>query len=377
MRNRFENAKNNLIDLLRAYGHRAITVKIDRNGEELKILASSFVKRQMTTTGIFFPFNEKNKKNTKIINTTLDDDDLSILFHRAVFEFEEAYIEEFCLGRPEAEGFVNSIYSWIDRKDEWLKCTFSNYDEPLEPFLKSLPKPKHEKGDLSVGLNVAEEDVKALRKMGFRQISSVKSMTQVLWAFATYRIPITHSMHDAILFITVDEDAVDYLNSHVRNYNTFIQERIEDAAFPGEKESRKLQEEIKELNKKHQTELQERSRNHKMEVKELNKKHLEELQAKVQNYKEKLKGYEAITKRFRRFIQLPNGKVSQIFDLTKEYDIDFFISWYRIVHKKVKNQTVKYIMAERFADNPSEAELFLKKVDEYNSSLNSCDDEVE
>ena len=105
----FENAKLYLIDLLRAYGHRLIIVKIKQNGEEVEVMARTFVKHQLTTAGIEFPYNELNKNCTKIINPDLDNDELSILFHRAVFNLETAYLEEFCKGKPEAEAYVNSV----------------------------------------------------------------------------------------------------------------------------------------------------------------------------------------------------------------------------------------------------------------------------
>ena len=65
----------------------------------------------------------------------------------------------------------------------------------------------------------------------------------------------------------------------------------------------------------------------------------------------------------------PYSKISQIYDLTDEHDIRHFISWFRVLKKKVKNQTVKYIVAKRFEENPDDAELFKKMVEEYNSSL--------
>ena len=148
MENRFEIAKQYLIDLLRAYGHRPIIVKIKRDGEEVEVMARTFVKRQLTEAGIMFPYNELNKKNTKIVNSELENDELSIIFHKAVFEIEAAYVEEFCQGKPEAEAYINSIYSWIERKQEWLNCTFFYYNgEDFEPFLEERPKPDFEKGN--------------------------------------------------------------------------------------------------------------------------------------------------------------------------------------------------------------------------------------
>ena len=105
----FENAQQYLIDLLRIYGHRPIIVKIKQDGEVVEVMARTFVRRQLTTAGILFPWNELNKKSSKIKNNNLDDDELSILFHLAVFDLESAYVQEFCQGKPEAEAYINFI----------------------------------------------------------------------------------------------------------------------------------------------------------------------------------------------------------------------------------------------------------------------------
>ena len=196
----FELAKSYLIDLLRAYGHRPIIVKINQNGEEVEVMARTFVKRQLTTAGIMFPYNEINKRTSRIINSELDNDELSIIFHRAVFDFETTYVEEFCKDNPEAEAFVNAVYGWIERKKEWLECTFSYYKgEEFEAFLEERPEPELKKGDLSADLEVAEEDVKTLKDMGYPQISSIHAMAQLFWAFASYRQPIGKRMKNAFV----------------------------------------------------------------------------------------------------------------------------------------------------------------------------------
>jgi hypothetical protein len=155
-----------------------------QDGEEVEVMARTFVRRQLTAVEIEFPWNELNKRSPKVKNPELDDDELSILFHRAVFDLESAYVEEFCQGKPEAEAYVNSVISWIERKREWLDSTFSYYaGEEIVPFFEESIKGVHEPGELSEGLDVSEEDVKELKKMGFKRISSIQAMMQVFWCF--------------------------------------------------------------------------------------------------------------------------------------------------------------------------------------------------
>lgn len=371
MDSRFETAKQYLIELLRAYGHRPVIVKIKQDGEEVEVMARTFVKRQLTAAGIEFPYNEINKRCSKIINSELDNDELSILFHRAVFDIEAAYVEEFCEGKPEAEAYINSIYSWIDRKQEWLDCTFSYYAaEEIEPFLEEEQRSELELGTFSEGLYVEEEDVKALKKMGFKKISSVQAMMQVFWSFASYRIPIGNSMKNAIFSITVNEEAADYLNSYCHFYNSFIQPKIEEGKFPIDEERiKKHEKQLKELSKRHQTELEERNRKRKEEIAKLNKKHQEEIHKISVTAKE----YKKLIEKYRKQAKNPYSKLSQIYDFTNENDIKAFISWYKAVHKKVKNQTVKAIIRGRFGEDESAAELFKRMVDDYNSTLLAVD----
>ncbi len=386
MASRFDAARNYRIDLLRAYGHRPIIVKIANDGEEVQIMAKNFVKRQLSTANIYFPYNETNKKNTKIINSDLDNDELSIIFHQAVFDFETAYVEEFCQGKPKAEAYINSIYNWIERKQEWLRNTFYYYNvEELVPFLTEETSSKLSKGDLSADLEITEEDVKLLKQMGYKQISSVQAMMQLFWNFASNRIPISKLMKNAILSITVDEEAADYLTSYFRFYNRFIQERIESEAFPSEEKvikelNKKHQAELLQISKKQQQELNEYKKKYKEETTALNRKHQEDLKNKVQKSKDKAKKYGTVVRKFRQELLNPHGKFHKTYDLTKEEDIKDFISWFSIIHRKIKNQTVKNIVKMTFSEDEDKAELFKRMVDDYNNSLladNDSGDELD
>ena len=88
------HATEYLIDLLRAYGHRAIVVNINQQGEELHVQAKDFVRRQLAAAGIKFPYSETNKPNNRILNKHIDEDMLSVIFHEALFDLETAYVKE-------------------------------------------------------------------------------------------------------------------------------------------------------------------------------------------------------------------------------------------------------------------------------------------
>ena len=323
MESRFEKAKQYLIDLLQTYGHRPILVKV---------------------------------------------------YQDAVFDFDEAYVEEFCQGKPEAESYISSVYSWIERKKEWMDYTFSYYAEKdFVPFLREKPKPKLKKGDLSVGLNVTEEDVEELKGMGYKQISNIHAMIQVFWNFASYRKTIGKGMKNAILSITVDDEAADYLEMYVHYYNRFIQEKTDSDTWTKDRKTAKEinglknmhQAELNALNKKFRTEQIELYTKRKQEMSELRKRHSEELAQYVVMTKE----YRALIDNYRKLLRNPYGRINQTYDLTNEKDIRNFIQWYKVLHKKIKNQVVKNIVKVRFKDNPDDAKLFEQMVEEYNSTL--------
>ncbi len=383
MNTRFETARQYLIELLKAYGHRSIIVKINQNGDEIKAMAKSFVKRHLTAVEIELPFDKIKRNSTKILNPDLDSDELSIIFHKAVFEIEEAYLEEFCLNDPEKEAFINAVQGWIERKKEWIQCTFSYYsDDELMPFLDEEPEPKLKLGDLSVGLEVLEEDLKVLKNMGYTQISSEHSMTQVIWAFASQRKPIEKLMRNAILSITVDEEAAEYLHTHYKYYNRFIQDKIEKEKYFSDKKiasqlTKIHQNELLQLKNKHQKELKELREIHKRDIAERKRKYQLDLQKRLRNSKDKAKKYERVVKKFRQELFNPLGRFFEIYDFTKEEDIKVFISWYGLSHSRIKNQTVKNIIRIKFSDDEDKAELLRKLVDEYNSGLITDEEDIE
>lgn len=361
MENRFENAKLYLIDLLRAYGRRPIVVKIREDGEVIEVMALTFVRHQLASVGILFPFNETNERTSRIINYNIDDIELCIAFHKAVFELETAYIEDFCQGDPQKEEFVDSVNAWIECKQEWLKRTFPYYDgEEIKPFIEERPEPELEKGELSIGLIVNEEDVKTLSLMGYQQISSVYAMMQLFWNFCLWRKTISKSMKNAILSITVNEEAADYLLSYLQFYNRFIKDKLENNDFLNYKKD------IKELNRKHWNELMELKKKYKETLAELKRLQYQgELKGKLQESRGKVKKFKHIVKKLHNKIANP---FSTIYDLTNEDDIMDYISWFKIMGRKIKNQNVKLIVKNRF-ENESAAELFKRMVEEYNATL--------
>ena len=191
MNERFENAKLYLIDLLRAYGHRPVIVKVRMDGEPVEVMAKNMVKKQLTAAGILFPYGEGNKPNQHTINTALDTDMLSVIFYEALFEFESAYIEANCKDNPKAARFIDSVYDWIERKQAWMICTFPSYsDEELRPFLPDK--------------DIEDEKVR-------------KSLNS--------------QIREAVRIVLTSDRLMKVFNHNLSLYNTYIQEKTKDPEF--------------------------------------------------------------------------------------------------------------------------------------------------
>ncbi len=346
---RLYRARKNLSDLLRVYGDYPIIVKVTMEGEEVQVLAKSFVKRQLSKVGLMFPYTAPNKNNTRPINKQLDIDQLSVIFHEAVFEYEEAYIETNCLGDPQAEGYINSIYTWINRKRQWLDCTFQHYeDDELVPFME-------ERKSLDLMTEGAIAAREAFKSYGIRKVDSMKDTNRLFMEMALQHEPITKEQKKHILNLIVDSDVSKAFIEAVDKYNHLLQYKVDNKQIHTEEEENKVK--IKALN---------------IEVTELKKKYKDdvaELKEEVAKLKKRNKAYEKSYKRIRTLLGNPRDVMFNFYDLTKESDIREYLSWYQVSNRKVKNQTIKVLEKFRYPDNPEALDLFKRMVEEYNATL--------
>lgn len=365
MENRYYKARENIIDLIQSYGKRAITVKITQDGEEIKVLPRYFVSRQLKKAGITVPYCGGAKKISKIINPTLDDDMLSVIFHRAVFELEEAYIEEFCQGKPQAQAFIESVNDRIKNKRQWLSCTFPAYkDEELLAFLD----PEITKGYFSAGLEVTEEDAKTLSDMGYDEISNTEEMKELFWDFAVRREPIGRLMKNAILAITLDEQAANYLSRNFRDLNRIIQEHIDSGAAKPTPKATDVN-----LPKDIQQEIMQVRREANKKVKAAKKEVMEDLR-----YLQKLR---KLAKKLKRLLLDPRSPLVQIIDFTKEEDINSFLNWFKYMERHVPPTFVRQLEKRNYEEG--QLDLFKQKVEAHNAKFpvgtpdDDSDDDVE
>ena len=347
---RLDHAIMYLVDLLRAYGKRAIIVNINQQGEEVNIVAKDFVKRQLATAGIKFPYREANKPNVRILNKHIDADMLSVLFHEALFELEDAYVKVYCEGNPKAEKYIDSIYSWIERKEVWIKCTFPPYtDAQLAPFLDTRPIEK------DVDPESVKEAKEKLAELGFDKINTFEDIHKMLWELAMRRNPVTKSLKEAVETLITDERVLAWFQETVHSYNCYVHVRHTDEIF------RKEESVLKKL----KGELTTAQTNFK--VLQGNSKQ-EKLQAESMSRK--------LAKKLMNQLKTHNTRFQNSYDFTREEDIAEFLSWYKIIKRPVNKKTIKDICKRRCPD-PESQEMFLRMVEAQNAlfATNASDDE--
>ena len=345
---RLELATKYLIDLMRAYGHRPITVRVNMDGESVEIMARNFVKRQLTKVGILFPYTEANKANTLRLNSKLDNDMVSVIFHEALFEFEAAYVEEKCHGNPNAEHFANSIYDWIDRKQQWLQCTFPNYtDDELDPFPMPVDDGQEEKDPHAM------QKAKAfLSKFGIEKIEDTPDLNKFFWEMAVRRKVISKPIREAVRTVIVSDRLMKAFNNALVAYNEFIEAKTSDPEFVSEEQK------VKDMAKAHKAELNQLAQAQKQEEKAKNQIKMKLQQEESMSRK--------LTKKFMNQLKTHHSRFQQSYDLTQEKDIEEFLSWYKVLKRPVNKKTIKDIVNLRLKE-PGTSELFLSMVDAHNA----------
>lgn len=358
MGNRFETAKQYLIDLLRAYGHRPVIVKVRMDGTEVEVMAKNMVKKQLTAAGILFPYGEGNKPNQRVINSAIDKDMLSVIFHEALFEFETAYIEVNCKNNPRAARFIDSVYDWIERKQEWMKCTFPAYsDEELQPFL-----PDKEIEDESIDWGARKKAREFLATLGITSFESTDDINKIFWEMAIRRKPVSNRVRDAVRIALTSDRLMKVFNHNLAIYNDYFKEKSENPEF---KDDEQL---VKDVTKQNKKALQ--------EVEQLRSQLRKESNIEKQELKREESMSRKLVKKFMNMLKTNNTRFNKAYDLNNEADIVEFLSWYKMIKRPVNKKTIRD-MSRLKCTEPGTEELFLRLVEEHNAEFGNVVEEIE
>ncbi len=186
-------------------------------------------------------------------------------------------------------------------------------------------------------------------------------MTELFWDFAVRREPIGRLMKNAILAITLDEQAANYLTTNFRKLNGIIQEHIDnDGLMPDEKIALDdMQDEILKVRR------------------EANKK-VKAAKKGVQEDMQYLRKLRKVAKKLKRLLLNPFSTFTQTYDFTQEADINSFLKWFKLMERHVPMTFVRQ-MEKRYYQEPGQLDMFKQKVEEHNLQfpVDVPDDEID
>lgn len=221
MTERYEKSRTYLVNLLRAYRNKPIVVKLNEDGEEIKIIASTFVKTQLDHIKLDFPYEKVKERCPLLFNNKLNLRQLTILFHEAVFELESAYIE-MLNDAPEADGYAYMIQKWITNKRIWLKTIYHGYDLcAIIPFPEQVEK--RNLLDTIEHTEDNEEVIAFLNDIGIYAISNPIDLNTVLWHLMANLRSFDKNLADVLFEISMDKGpTLKFISSYKKTFNDVV-----------------------------------------------------------------------------------------------------------------------------------------------------------
>ena len=168
-------------------------------------------------------------------------------------------------------------------------------------------------------------------------------------------------MKNAILAITLDEQAANYLTTNFRKLNGIIQEHIDnDGLMPDEKIALDdMQDEILKVRR------------------EANKK-VKAAKKGVQEDMQYLRKLRKVAKKLKRLLLNPFSTFTQTYDFTQEADINSFLKWFKLMERHVPMTFVRQ-MEKRYYQEPGQLDMFKQRAEEHNLQfpVDVPDDEID
>ena len=194
-----------------------------------------------------------------------------------------------------------------------------------------------------------------LAKYGIKELYTHDDINKLFWEMAIHRKPVPKNVINAVHVTIDDNKLMKSFNRKLELYNEFMQAKVADSQFMENEDS--LKAEIIKL-----------------------KQSLVREQKEKNNIKQKLEQEEGIGRKVaRKFInqlKIPNSKFHQIYDFTKEEDIEEFLSWFKFLKRQVAKRTIKGIIRNRLTDEGSQ-ELFVSMVEAHNAQFLPDPEEID
>ena len=221
---------------------------------------------------------------------------------------------------------------------------------------------------------------------------TVNGINEAFWTISQTGIFITHSMRDALVSLTDNQELRDYIdyccdkynwkqssmdelmqNNQIKNLKkTYIGERLEKKKEELNSFMLKYTENTRKLKEKNlkiaalQKELAKNKRG--IPVRNLKKEITKTVKAK---YEKKLKDhnrYKGVLKFLRTGLLSPGSKMNQLYDLNKEDDMILFLRWFEHMGKTLPKSKISYVVRNCIEDEAA-AERFCELVNEMNERI--------
>lgn len=385
---RFSKGRRHLLELTKAYGLKHVEVLKNGESTPVNVLLRTYVFQEFKKLRIPFDDFLTRKENWKPRHQNLSVKQMTVIMLRAFIDMKKGYIEDYTPECDEDEERISFIKKSMKSDMKYLK-TFSEYDNDE---LTAFPETECFAGTMT---DERKEEIdnckKWLRAMNISAVT-VNGINEAFWTISQTGIFITHSMRDALVSLTDNQELRDYIdyccdkynwkqfsmdelmqNNQIKNLKkTYIGERLEKKKEELNSFMLKYTENTRKLKEKNlkiaalQKELAKNKRG--IPVRNLKKEITKTVKAK---YEKKLKDhnrYKGVLKFLRTGLLSPGSKMNQLYDLNKEDDMILFLRWFEHMGKTLPKSKISYVVRNCIEDEAA-AERFCELVNEMNERI--------
>ncbi len=194
-----------------------------------------------------------------------------------------------------------------------------------------------------------------LSKYGIDGIYTQDDVNRIFWEMAIRRKPMTKNIINAVHIMICDNSQMKSFNRKLELYQKFMDGKASDTSFTENEDN--LKAEVIKL--KQDVVLEQKAKN--------------KLRQKLEQ--EEGQGRK-LAKKFINQLKTPNSRYQQIYDFTKEEDIEEFLSWFKILKRQVAKRTIKGIVKNWHSGDEGQ-ELFLRMVKAHNAQFQPDPDDSE
>lgn len=350
MTQRLHRSTEYLLELLKTYGSERIIVCSQPEAKTKAAIA--FVKKNLLIVDMDFPFDQLEITEAHLPNPMMTAADLSVIFHRALIEYELAYIEQEYAGKDDEESlkFISDNRAWVADKLMWLTENFS-------PFVQE-PFPTDPNGVIESQLptEAHKDALKQMQQYGLKTFKKKADLYHFLTRLAFHHMIVNKTMMEVIKVFGHDEEVVPVLSPAIKNHNHIVQQCIEKE---GKEELIKTEELQLLIPKEYKAKL--RAGIEQQYMQQLAKYKKKAIAAQPNKY---------VFRFIKHLLRQPSEPLLDIFDFTREGGIEHFLRLCNALGIHVRKVVINGVI-ERLQARELDYTLFEEMVRKYNDDRNN------